>query len=606
MSSMLSTSQDLRPSRTQFFKVGGALDPLSPSYLERTADTELYEALRNGEPCYVLDTRQMGKSSLIARVGKRLKDEGAAFAFLDISGLGQTIKIDQRYVAQLETLAQAFGIEHEINAFIDQHERLGPVTLWSRAIRDVVVKRLPNPRIVIVVDEIDFVRSLPFPTDEFFTSIRELVNSRAHDEGLKRLTFCLLGVATPPDLIRGDEITPFNLGRRIELTDFTARDAYHLTDGLHDQRVKAEKLLDRILYWTDGHPYLTQSLCATVVQRDQAGDRATVDDICDELFFVPGKRDQNDNLRMVSKRLFVSVEPDTILGRYQAIRNGETLPYDAADPLTSVLKLSGIAKVVDGHWVVRNRIYERVFDDEWVRDQLTPDEVRRQEQAGKLAARKARNRVLLLAGAVIVSLIAVGVPFFALRERGLRMAEQDQTIQLRAAVGKEKEATAKAQAQESRAKQAEADATAQRNQARASEEEARRLRDQAQATARSQAQLADRQAQLATDYRSQADRANTAEQSAREQAAFAAKQAEEKDAALKKEAGTLAELTVQDRERSGSASAQHPVIHCANATGQRDGPLSVAGGRGSRARHLARRICGGERDSEHPAGVRGQ
>src|SRR5262245_5849400 len=55
-----------------------------------------------------------------------------------------------------------------------------------------------HPRLVIFLDEIDVVRSLPFPTDEFFSAIRECYNRRVEDPGLQRLSFCLLGVASPP------------------------------------------------------------------------------------------------------------------------------------------------------------------------------------------------------------------------------------------------------------------------------------------------------------------------------------------------------------------------------------------------------------------------
>ena len=65
---------------------------------------------------------------------------------------------------------------------------------------------------MIFVDEIDAVRSLPFSTDEFFAAIRECYNRRTEDAELSRLTFCLLGVATPSDLIRDTRTTPFNVG----------------------------------------------------------------------------------------------------------------------------------------------------------------------------------------------------------------------------------------------------------------------------------------------------------------------------------------------------------------------------------------------------------
>src|SRR6266852_3009207 len=58
------------------------------------------------------------------------------------------------------------------------------------------------PPLVIFIDEIDAVRSLPFSTDEFFAGIRECYNRRTQDPAFNRLTFCLLGVATPSDLIQ--------------------------------------------------------------------------------------------------------------------------------------------------------------------------------------------------------------------------------------------------------------------------------------------------------------------------------------------------------------------------------------------------------------------
>ena len=95
--------------------------------------------------------------------------------------------------------------------FWDRRHDLGPLQRWMATLREIALAQLSTP-LVIFVDEIDFCRSLPFTTDEFFAAIRECYNRRTEDPVLNRLTFCLLGVATPSDLIRDIHTTPFNIG----------------------------------------------------------------------------------------------------------------------------------------------------------------------------------------------------------------------------------------------------------------------------------------------------------------------------------------------------------------------------------------------------------
>jgi hypothetical protein len=67
------------------FQAGGTLREGS-IYIERPADQELFETLLRGDFCYVLSTRQIGKSSLRLRVSKRLASEGIACVSIDLSG----------------------------------------------------------------------------------------------------------------------------------------------------------------------------------------------------------------------------------------------------------------------------------------------------------------------------------------------------------------------------------------------------------------------------------------------------------------------------------------------------------------------------------------
>jgi hypothetical protein len=145
---------------------------------------------------------------------------------------------------------------------------------------------------VVFIDETDAVRSLPFSTDEFFAAIRECYNRRTREPAFRRLTFCLLGVASPTDLIRDTRMTPFNIGRRIELTDFTESEASVLAVGLEvgdadtpgRPAKEARRLLKRILHWTGGHPYLTQKLCQRVASEPGIHTPAGVDRLCRSLF----------------------------------------------------------------------------------------------------------------------------------------------------------------------------------------------------------------------------------------------------------------------------------------------------------------------------------
>ena len=86
---------------------------------------------------------------------------------------------------------------------------------------------------VVFIDEIDSVLGLKFPTDEFFGLIRHCYEKRATHADYQRLTFVLLGVATPSDLMRSKQYSPpFNIGRAIPLQGFHIDDCDPLIQGL--------------------------------------------------------------------------------------------------------------------------------------------------------------------------------------------------------------------------------------------------------------------------------------------------------------------------------------------------------------------------------------
>ncbi|HXJ60063.1 MAG TPA: AAA-like domain-containing protein, partial [Verrucomicrobiae bacterium] len=304
------------------------------------------------------------------------------------------------YDGLLTQMGRQLRLEDALDTFWLATERLGPCQRFVASIRDVVLAQ-KTQALVIFVDEIDTVRSLPFSTDEFFAAIRECYNRRGQDPAFVRVTFCLLGVATPSDLIRDTRTTPFNIGRRIELHDFTEDESAPLAQGLQhalsreprdglESRTgaapsgirEAKRLLNRVLYWTGGHPYLTQRLCRVVADAPGVKAASDVDRIGKDLFFTHRAKERDDNLLFVRERLLRSeADLTTLLELYSKVRRGQPVDDEETSRPGSILRLSGIVKSVQGRLKPRNRIYSRVFDRRWVEAQMPDAEARRQRAA---------------------------------------------------------------------------------------------------------------------------------------------------------------------------------------------------------------------------------
>jgi hypothetical protein len=100
------------------FQVGGGLSADAPTYVERSADAELYDALLNHELRYVLNARQMGKTSLRVRTMDRLtKEGGARCGAVDLSVVGSDGDAAELWYAGLvESLSVSLGISDAIEA----------------------------------------------------------------------------------------------------------------------------------------------------------------------------------------------------------------------------------------------------------------------------------------------------------------------------------------------------------------------------------------------------------------------------------------------------------------------------------------------------------
>src|SRR5512138_3922739 len=88
-------------SAQDFFTAGGTLLPDSPSYVKRPADDQLFQQAMDGQFCYVLSARQMGKSSLMIRAAARLQRAKVRTAIIDLTQIGTVKSPDQWYAGIL-------------------------------------------------------------------------------------------------------------------------------------------------------------------------------------------------------------------------------------------------------------------------------------------------------------------------------------------------------------------------------------------------------------------------------------------------------------------------------------------------------------------------
>jgi WD40 repeat protein len=436
---MLPTTDSQPTTDRSFYVSGGTLRADASCYVERQADVELYDGITRGEFCYVLTSRQMGKSSLMICTAARLRQEGMHVVVLDLTAIGQNLAPAQWYDGLLGRLAHQLDLEEELEAFWEEHERFGPLQRWMAALQDVVLRHCAG-QVVIFVDEIDAVRSLPFSADEFFAAIRECYTRRAEDPRYHRLTFCLLGVAIPSDLIQDERTTPFNVGRRIELNDFTEAEAAALARGLgtvgmtangQDGEREGRHLLERVLYWTGGHPYLTQRLCQAVAEEVAAFTHSRVPTIpslvdrqCEALFLSAAAQEADDNLQFVRKGMLRrDVDQAALLELYGQVGRGRRVRVDDTNPLIGLLRLSGVVRVTDGLLRVRNRIYARVFDRAWVTQHIPDAEVRRQ----RAAYRRGLLRAATLAAVVLAVVSGLALIVRSQARRAWRVLSQAQS-----------------------------------------------------------------------------------------------------------------------------------------------------------------------------------
>lgn len=236
----------------------GAVPLDSPYYVARAADGDLGRAIRlRAGILLVTGSRQAGKTSLLARGLHQARQDRARVILTDLQMLPERALAsgDTFLLALAESLAEQLDIPFDPGE--SWPEGRTPGLNLRRFLRREVFARDEAP-LLWALDEVDRLFTCSFAA-EVFGLFRSWYNERALDPGSpwSRLTL-LIAYATEAHLfIRNLNHSPFNVGLRLELQDFTGEHVADLNrrygNPLHD----AEGL-QRFVSLVGGHPYLVR------------------------------------------------------------------------------------------------------------------------------------------------------------------------------------------------------------------------------------------------------------------------------------------------------------------------------------------------------------
>jgi WD40 repeat protein len=358
-----------------FFVAGGPVAPDRACYIPRSTDRELLERIRAGDYCHVIAPRFSGKSSLVARAASRLRAEGGLAAVIDLSQLGGregAAEIGRWYYALAYRVLRDLRLKFDLQTWWQERMPLPPAQRLGEFFWEAVISGTRST-VTVFLDEIDGVDQLDHAT-ELFGLVRACHDARAGEPEYKRLAFVMLGAALPVGTAERAGLAAAEISVRLELPDFRFDEARPLAEGLGLPSGDAERALYRVLYWTGGHPYLTQKLCQAIARNPSHVDS---DDAVDQLvaarFFARN---------VVTRETSMSRVLDTLdragklarpaLRLYRRIHRGRRPRYEPGHPQHELLRVSGLVTVsAERRLEVRNRIYSEVFSHHWARDALS-------------------------------------------------------------------------------------------------------------------------------------------------------------------------------------------------------------------------------------------
>ncbi len=323
----------------------GTMRTESLFYIERQGDQILQRELMNeGVTIVIKAPRQMGKSSLLVRGGKKALDAGFQVVFLDFQSIEASLLRDplQFYKEFCFSIQDELGLDADIEGLWSSG--MSNTRLCTLFMQRSILEMLNGP-FLLIIDEVDRMFDCDFRSD-FFGMLRSWHNRRQATNAWRFLNMALVISTEPYMLIENSAQSPFNVGEVITLEDFSLANVEDLNHR-HGQPLNAEEV-SALYSLVGGHPYLVRQSLYRVATKQVNTQELLQTATQDNSIF-------SDHLRRYLS--YFNDQPALKPWMLDIIAGKNDIPNEIYDKLHG----AGLVKLVNGMIVSRCRLYAEFF-----------------------------------------------------------------------------------------------------------------------------------------------------------------------------------------------------------------------------------------------------
>jgi len=211
---------------------------------------------RAGRTLLISGPRQIGKSSLLARVYQHARDSKIRTVYLDFQLLGheQLSSLDNLLIAIANQIYDDLSLNADPSVSWSKHRT--PSQNLTRYLKNEVIAGRAEP-VLLLMDEVDRLFQYRAFADDFFALLRFWHERRAVDAQLEWMNLALAYSTEASNFIKNQHQSPFNVGEKFTLSDFSRTQVEHL-NARHGTPVTEQAHIDALMRLLRGHPFLVR------------------------------------------------------------------------------------------------------------------------------------------------------------------------------------------------------------------------------------------------------------------------------------------------------------------------------------------------------------